>query len=290
MEKEVQDTTILENLELITSLEESFHEEATAVIPTTKNYNQNDNRFKLDLQTIPIECARYGWINVGEDWLECEYCGEKMLVKIPLYPDLENHLEKQYYEALTTAHSTFCPWREIPCEESIYKFPILSSEETIKEFQKRIINLIKLGEKIPKIKANINKNDDEEFTKSMDLIIPAEAKGIDSMVLKSAIYLSLFGWKYISKYGIDELLCDVCFRECSVNDYKKKNSKEHHYNNDDDDVAEEILACKNEEEIWDLLQIKNNQVFNCEGEHYWYCLWIANEEKVTSNETSNAVN
>ncbi|CAJ0637122.1 9027_t:CDS:2 [Entrophospora sp. SA101] len=209
MEKEVQDTTILENLELITSLEESFHEEATAVIPTTKNYNQNDNRFKLDLQTIPIECARYGWINVGEDWLECEYCGEKMLVKIPLYPDLENHLEKQYYEALTTAHSTFCPWREIPCE--------------------------------------------------------AEAKGIDSMVLKSAIYLSLFGWKYISKYGIDELLCDVCFRECS-----------HHYNNDDDDVAEEILACKNEEEIWDLLQIKNNQVFNCEGEHYWYCLWIAN--------------
>ncbi|CAJ0745370.1 20793_t:CDS:2 [Entrophospora sp. SA101] len=232
MEKEVQDTTILENLELITSLEESFHEEATAVIPTTKNYNQNDNRFKLDLQTIPIECARYGWINVGEDWLECEYCGEKMLVKIPLYPDLENHLEKQYYEALTTAHSTFCPWREIPCE--------------------------------------------------------AEAKGIDSMVLKSAIYLSLFGWKYISKYGIDELLCDVCFRECSGGD--KENSKEHHYNNDDDDVAEEILACKNEEEIWDLLQIKNNQVFNCEGEHYWYCLWIANEEKVTSNETSNAVN
>ncbi|CAJ0766284.1 22049_t:CDS:2 [Entrophospora sp. SA101] len=54
MEKEVQDTTILENLELITSLEESFHEEATAVIPTTKNYNQNDNRFKLDLQTMKI--------------------------------------------------------------------------------------------------------------------------------------------------------------------------------------------------------------------------------------------
>jgi hypothetical protein len=35
----------------------------------------------------PVECAKYGWINIGEDWLKCEYCGECMLVKI--VPDIE---------------------------------------------------------------------------------------------------------------------------------------------------------------------------------------------------------
>jgi len=35
----------------------------------------------------PVECARYGWINIGEDWLKCGYCGERMLVKIT--PNIE---------------------------------------------------------------------------------------------------------------------------------------------------------------------------------------------------------
>src|SRR5436309_10758870 len=100
---------------------------------------------------------------------------------------------------------------------------------------------------------------------TMNSVVPQEAKGIDKLVLTSAICLSLFGWKYEHNYGIDELRCDMCFRSCSVSGFrnvaKQKEIGLMQENNrfEQEDLSLEVLACKNADEIWDLLRSNCDQ-------------------------------
>nr|CAG8630421.1 2574_t:CDS:10 [Entrophospora candida] len=244
MENEYNDINIHESFDLMLSLAESLQESKKssdeentelrkrAVYTPYRSIQKKFTNSKLYMPIInwfdkptllsPTECARYGWINIDTDCLECEYCGERLLVNTSEDVDIDRSLLKQYFEALTTTHTSLCPWRESPCEETIYTFPLLSSNEIIREFQSRLLNLIKLGDKIPVVKANLN----EEFMETMDSVVPPEEIG-----------------------ALQE------------NNYEQK------------DLSLQVLACKNVDDIWNLLQ-SNSEQFDCEYEHYWYCIWV----------------
>ncbi|CAG8597872.1 7337_t:CDS:2 [Acaulospora morrowiae] len=190
--------------------------------------------FSISLKfTTPIECARYGWTNIDYDWLKCEYCSERMLVKLA-NGELEDHLAKQYQEGLAEVHSVSCPWRGHPCDAAIYKFYILPNPVILEEFQSRAINLLELGEKLPMINTKVT----DEFMQTMKKALPLGSNEFSSPVIVSATCLSLFGWEHDLVEGSDKLKCKMCFRHCELSYFRSIAKHREQLQNVEMDLAE----------------------------------------------------
>eukprot|EP00929_Paragymnodinium_shiwhaense_P018805 TRINITY_DN13023_c0_g1_i1.p1 TRINITY_DN13023_c0_g1~~TRINITY_DN13023_c0_g1_i1.p1 ORF type:complete len:435 (-),score=75.23 TRINITY_DN13023_c0_g1_i1:59-1297(-) len=68
----------------------------------------------------PIQCARRGWTNSGQDKISCPCCGREVeIVKIENVwhvdgvrrADLDQASQEEWSNLLVTHHSQFCPWR-----------------------------------------------------------------------------------------------------------------------------------------------------------------------------------
>ncbi|CAG8459766.1 6140_t:CDS:2 [Dentiscutata erythropus] len=246
----------------------------------------------------PVECARHGWTNVGKDWLKCEYCDEQMLVKLGSL-ELEEHLKKQYQEGLVTVHSATCPWRERQCDVSIYKFPILLDQVVKENFQLRAFPLIKLGDKLPVIKAEMT----EEFIQTMASALSLENdNNVGSIVVGSAACLALFGWEYGYFEGLEVLQCKACFRRCALIHYRSiarnkeiQNELENvEQTGNDREIGEHVVkdtekshtAANVDDKVEGLVQNLKNLIFDTETQHHWYCNWITGDGRSTTNKTS----
>ncbi|RIB07845.1 C3HC zinc finger-like-domain-containing protein [Gigaspora rosea] len=246
----------------------------------------------------PVECARHGWTNVGKDWLKCEYCDEQMLVKLGNL-ELEEHLKKQYQEGLVAVHSATCPWRERQCDISIYKFPILLDQVVKENFQLRAFPLIKLGDKLPIIKAEMT----EEFIQTMTSALSLEnGNHVDPLVVGSAACLALFGWEYGYFEGLEVLQCKACFRRCALIHYRniardkeiqKEQENVEQTSNDKEmgghiikDTEESHAAANVDEKAEGLVQNLKDLIFDTETQHHWYCNWVNGDGRSTTNKTS----
>ncbi|CAG8643584.1 12915_t:CDS:2 [Cetraspora pellucida] len=245
--------------------------------------------FKISFQCYPdclspVECARYGWTNAGKDWLKCEYCDEKMLVKLGNL-ELEEHLTKQYQEGLVTAHSVACSWRERQCDISIYKFPVLLDQAVRENFQLRASPLIKLGDKLPVVKAEMT----EEFIQTMTAALSLDDDNIELLVVGSAACLSLFGWEYGYFEGLEEIRKELenveqTNNNSEIGEHVTKETEK------SDNVSKETEKSDNATNVDDkmegLVQNLNDLIFDTETQHHWYCNWIMGDGRSTVDKTS----
>ncbi|CAB4400418.1 uncharacterized protein OCT59_011004 [Rhizophagus irregularis] len=233
----------------------------------------------------PVECAKYGWINIGEDWLKCEYCGECMLVKIVPDIELEERLIEQYHKGLTSAHSITCPWRERHCDDYIYKIPLSVHVEILKEFQARTLSLIQLNDKLPIIKTELT----EEFIETIISVMPQESKTVERDILAAAGCLSLFRWEYELIDGLDMLKCPFCFRKCALFNYRniaKQREIQQQDKGDNEDNNKQTAEDTSDSNVNDNIMVSLDLKFDTELEHRWYCAWITGDGKSIVNKTA----
>lgn len=74
-----------------------------------------------------IECARYGWVNVDVDEVECESCKGRLIAKFhhSFKPEAKERAAKALSEQATTkAHSKLCPWADNPVPKKAHLLPV----------------------------------------------------------------------------------------------------------------------------------------------------------------------
>ncbi|KAG9062322.1 hypothetical protein KI688_005236 [Linnemannia hyalina] len=228
-----------------------------------------------------VECAKRGWINKGDDRLECcGGCGGVVIVRIDqieekpspstdnssqdaenshttddfdlddTLPDLDaESLGPQFHAMLTSNHVDGCPWKTHPCDDSIYKFPVLSHSHARKEFVDRAKELEKMKDD-PLIESTRHPLTVEEVEKLAGLFAgEAETK---------LLILSLFGWRATETPKV--LACDACHTRCTYIasfGFRKTGVR------DDDDYDDMSMDDDGEEASFDTIQA-----------HKWYCYWV----------------
>jgi C3HC zinc finger-like len=96
--------------------------------------------FAKPLCISPLQCARFGWVNVDFDMIECPACHVTQCFTIS--PVLEGeHLEKaaqEYAAQLPSSHKPTCPWNGSACPISLCQIPHVSAPLVIvREFKSR---------------------------------------------------------------------------------------------------------------------------------------------------------
>ncbi|KAF9901858.1 hypothetical protein EC991_005616 [Linnemannia zychae] len=260
---------------------DQFHERLESFKPSTW--------FDKPKQVNAVECAKRGWINRGNDRLECcGGCGGVVIVRIDqvedaslssisksgqdpentqtvdtlydgvgigeAFPDLDvDSLGSKFHAMLTSNHMVGCPWKTHPCDDSIYKFPVLSQSHARKEFLDRASHLSRLIND-PLIENIRHPLTGEEVEKLSGLFA--------GFVETKLLIMSLFGWSATAASKV--LSCEACHTQCTYIPsfgFKKIGSQDAFSQGGDDDD----LQTKEEEEeaSFDTIQA-----------HKWYCYWV----------------
>ncbi|KAF9150391.1 hypothetical protein BG015_007810 [Linnemannia schmuckeri] len=230
-----------------------------------------------------VECAKRGWVNKGDDRLECcGGCGGIVIVRIDqteekrssstdntaqdgenshdtdtsaddldiddTLPDLDPECPK-FHEMLTSNHVAGCPWKTHPCDDSIYKFPVLSHSHARKEFVDRAKELEKM--KNDPLTENIHHPLTADEVEKLTGLFTGDAES-------KLLILSLFGWSAAETPKV--LACEACHTRCTYIPsfgFRKTGARD----DDDDDVS---MDEEDEEEAsFDTIQA-----------HKWYCYWV----------------
>ncbi|KAL3114249.1 hypothetical protein niasHT_014093 [Heterodera trifolii] len=75
------------------------------------------SRIAKPKEISPVVCARHGWKNVGEEFLQCDDCGKVLYIKLPgdeVSNRVLNHCIRHIQRKLVEAHTVICPWRISP--------------------------------------------------------------------------------------------------------------------------------------------------------------------------------
>ncbi|KAF9193699.1 hypothetical protein BGZ51_002363 [Haplosporangium sp. Z 767] len=192
-----------------------------------------------------VECAKHGWINKGNDRLECYGgCGGVVIVTFDemrdfstqiasttganneegvkndllviadescnmdedqLIPELDTEaLGPKFHAMLTNNHTSSCPWKSHPCDDSIYKFPVVPLSQASQEWLDRIGHLKNMASDplIDKIRHPLSSKQVADLTHMLPE--PVETK---------LAILSLFGWTAAENQKV--LICPACHTQCT---------------------------------------------------------------------------
>ncbi|KAF9144884.1 hypothetical protein BGX30_011104 [Mortierella sp. GBA39] len=202
-----------------------------------------------------VECAKRGWINKGDDRLECcGGCGGVVIVRIDQIgekPSPSTDSSSQDAENSHTADDFDLDdtLPDLDAEYSIYKFPVLSHSHARKEFVDRAKELEKMKDD-PLTESTRHPLTVEEVEKLAGLFAgEAETK---------LLILSLFGWRATETPKV--LACEACHTRCThiaSFGFRKTGVK------DDDDYDDMSMDDDGEEASFDTVQA-----------HKWYCYWV----------------
>ncbi|CAG8559371.1 2734_t:CDS:2 [Paraglomus occultum] len=245
-----------------------------------------DNFLKRPNCLSPLECAKYGWINTDQDVLECKYCGSKLMVRLPkpetvigrnpsYYTQIEQ-MENQFVSQLSSAHIVGCPWRDQPCDDSIYKFPISHPSEVLEDFRKRATALLELGDKLPVVDVDFS----EELIQTIIQALSLD-ESVDEKVALAAGCLSIFGYElHSSKLG-EMVLCRFCFNRLPLHMFRSLR-RQRELGRTDHGLKGVVLADG-------LAVVANNsddRVFNLQHQHQWWCAWLTGNGKEIEDVTA----
>ncbi|TDH66462.1 hypothetical protein CCR75_007185 [Bremia lactucae] len=190
----------------------------------------------------PLECARYGFSNVGLDKLQCNCCKRFLCFKIDnkLSEEGVMNVSRIFAKQLTTGHTQLCPWRENPSPEAFAMLPIASKFQVYELFICQLKDVVaqmhknakllkgmedlKVAEAVAtKILWEASKSDDTMSamdTKTFAVRLSASVLSPDDTcvspdVLVTAAFLFGSGWQF---HGKDEkdvgiLSCGSCNRQ-----------------------------------------------------------------------------
>ncbi|KAF9541532.1 hypothetical protein EC957_002968 [Mortierella hygrophila] len=202
-----------------------------------------------------VECAKRGWINKGDDRLECcGGCGGVVIVRIDQieekpFPSTDNSSQDAENSHSADDFDLADTLPDLDAEYSIYKFPVLSHSHARKEFVDRAKELGKMKDD-PLIESTRHPLTVEEVDKLAGLFAgEAETK---------LLILSLFGWRATETPKV--LACDACHTRCTYIasfGFRKTGVR------DDDDYDDMSTDDDGEEASFDTIQA-----------HKWYCYWV----------------
>ncbi|KAF9309109.1 hypothetical protein BG003_010206 [Podila horticola] len=236
-----------------------------------------------------VECAKRGWINTSDDRLECcGGCGGVVIVKIDQDLEVEGSktaeggqssidlgqdlgddftpefdievLGPKFHAMLTDNHVKNCPWKTHPCDDSIYKFPVVSQSRACQELAERAKQLQTMADS-PLI-AQVRHPLTAEQMAHVGHMVP---EATDPKLLA----LAMFGWTVPEKMQV--LACQACHTQCSyipnVNSF---------LDDDDDDILME----------GDDGQGHGQKDFGFDAvhSHKWYCYWVDPEHNLPKKE------
>ncbi|KAI8349371.1 C3HC zinc finger-like-domain-containing protein [Mortierella sp. GBAus27b] len=254
---------------------EQFHERLQTFKPSTW--------FDKPKMVNPVECAKRGWINKGPDRLECcGGCGGVVVVRIDNIPSLteQQHVQHgedgstlelqsssgddvdadeeamldfniealgpKFHAMLSSNHADACPWKVHPCDDGIYRFPVVSQSQAREDLTKRVESLqLMVGNPlIDKICHPLS----SEQLQHLTTVIPDEGN-------TKLLILALFGWNTLETQKI--LVCQACHSQCT---FIPTHRSRHSGGNDELDHVEED---DDDDTGFDVVQ-----------SHRWYCYWV----------------
>ncbi|KAG0028426.1 hypothetical protein BGZ82_008434 [Podila clonocystis] len=223
-----------------------------------------------------VECAKRGWINTSDDRLECcGGCGGVVIVKIDQDLEVEGStraedgqsgrdsvqdldddytpefdievLGPKFHAMLTDNHVKNCPWKTHPCDDSIYKFPVVSQSRACQELAERAKQLQTMSDS-PLI-AQVRHPLSTEQIAHIGRMVP-------EIMDPKLLALAMFGWTVPEKMQV--LACRACHTQCSYIPSV--------LDDDDDDILMQ------DDDGQDHGQ--RDSGFDAVHSHKWYCYWV----------------
>ena len=149
--------------------------------------------FAKPAEVGPLQCARFGWINIGPDHLECISCGKQIIDKVS--DDLDYAGKKEasltLLERLPGEHKGDCPWKNNPSPLSFLTFQVQPDKEMTLQVNVRKESLKRLY------------RDSSVPSPSLDLSsCDGELKG-DLASLRKDLFLvmAIYGWESVAADG-----------------------------------------------------------------------------------------
>ncbi|XP_038145331.1 nuclear-interacting partner of ALK isoform X1 [Cyprinodon tularosa] len=178
----------------------------------------------------PLMCARYGWVNVGNDMLKCSSCQAFLCASLQPSLDFEKYKTRvaEISTQLQTQHEKYCPWPDFPCPE---RFWLVSSSEPsalltalLERFQSTCI----LAQQLPAISPELLKSMSltEDVISIVLQLMEEEQKRKGGTpcseplaVQVSACIVSLCGWganPSLHSMSLPTLSCSYCMRKVGL--------------------------------------------------------------------------
>ncbi|KAI7821036.1 C3HC zinc finger-like-domain-containing protein [Gamsiella multidivaricata] len=256
---------------------EQFHERLETFKPSTW--------FDKPKVVNAVECAKRGWINTSDDKLECcGGCGGVVIVRIdqgaPTTPQRQQDaigedngrqssnvveddlgmddttsesdieaLGPKFHAMLTDNHKDSCLWKAHPCDDSIYKFPVLSQSQAQEDLLERV-RLLEAMYNDPLIRTIRHPLSKDEADK-LRILFP-------STVDVKLLILSLFGWSALEQQKV--LACKACHTQCAF-------IPSHAFSSVDAPVGDGSDGNGAVDEFDDT-------AFDVAESHKWYCYWV----------------
>ncbi|KAF9289194.1 hypothetical protein BGZ68_009892 [Mortierella alpina] len=256
---------------------DQFHERLATFKPSTW--------FDKPKMVNAVECAKRGWINTSDDRLECcGGCGGVVIVRIDLESntartqdatdidgktvdssaainsdfdfDIDDYIPEQdiegpkFHTMLTDNHVAPCPWKTHPCDDNIYKFPVVSQSQARQDFLDRAQQLESIVSD-PLI-------DTVRHPLSVEQLQVLEGLFQNGPSTKPLI-LSLFGWTTVEKQKV--LSCQACHTQCTfISSMGLPPAIDAHDDSTEDDGMGQDDA--------------DDTAFDAVQSHKWYCYWI----------------
>ncbi|KAG0011346.1 hypothetical protein BGZ80_000752, partial [Entomortierella chlamydospora] len=241
---------------------EQFHERLETFKPSTW--------FDKPKIVSPVECAKRGWINKGNDRLECfGGCGGVVIVRVDQDQRKADHKQSQdsagndggepRADVIDDDGDADDMLYELGIEDNIYKFPVVSLSQARAELLDRVkfLTFMENDCLIEKIRHPLTQNQIESL----------ESRFPDVASTKLLI-LSLFGWSTLDEQRM--LFCKACHTRCTyiISSGFSGSDSSNRVGMDEDDIMEE-----EDEVAFDVVQ-----------SHKWYCYWVNMEQDSSHKE------
>lgn len=171
----------------------------------------------------PLDCALEGYICSDRGILACHTCGNRISIQITgTNESVDKAAALKYKEMLKTAHSKFCPWKQLSCDAQLYSIP---------KSRSKLVAL--LSAKYHSFDNEmIGERDDKYISECTPHIpvVPSTSWVVvagEQQVQESFAKLAILGWSRLAVGDTDckVVSCDMCFRRFVINSASK-----HHQN------------------------------------------------------------
>ncbi|KAF9582604.1 hypothetical protein BGW38_010986 [Lunasporangiospora selenospora] len=205
-----------------------------------------------------VECAKRGWINKGEDRLECcGGCSGVVIVKTEYGHDKSSEspsMDTDSAEQEVTTEASFTDEIDLDDdsdqddEDSIYRLPTMSVSRARAEILERVSRLgaIVDNHSLDSIRHPLSQSQ-----------VGSLEQMFDDALDKRLLILSLFGWD--AAKGQSLLACEACHTQCALIPHV--------------DRADSDLQGSSKEPD-SFSDIEEETGFNVEEAHKWYCYWV----------------
>uniref|UniRef100_A0A6B2L9N8 C3HC-type domain-containing protein n=1 Tax=Arcella intermedia TaxID=1963864 RepID=A0A6B2L9N8_9EUKA len=204
--------------------------------------------FVKPLCMSPLSCARYGWVNVGPDTLECTICMKRLVYTYTLKNGPPDSLD-----LLNSTHTDLCPWKDNPSPLSFTSLPLFSLKSLKTIISKWAVHP-QLDPNFLKDFKALSSNQIGELLSVLDLD--------DTPENRERCILSVTGWNYTPHSDpLKMTSCSICQRALPFQPKPSLHSLASNQQTKAPKVGEKRK--REEEESW----------FHCLGEHRYYCPW-----------------